>query len=78
MSQFREVDKKKRGVRWTEKDKATALLLFHANPKAYYILSSSFLLLSVSLLRKVMQKVKAYQGFNNKSFKALELKKKLL
>ncbi|KAK7497615.1 hypothetical protein BaRGS_00011255 [Batillaria attramentaria] len=73
-SQLREIEKKKRGRRWSDKDKAIALSLFHASPKAYRILKAIFVLPSVSLLRKTIQKVQVHPGYNDRIFNALQMK----
>ncbi|KAK7465210.1 hypothetical protein BaRGS_00037614, partial [Batillaria attramentaria] len=73
-SQLREIEKKKRGRIWTETDKTTALSLFHTSPKAYRILGKIFILPSVSLLRKTMQKVAVHAGFSEKILKGLAVK----
>ncbi|KAK7457998.1 hypothetical protein BaRGS_00039119 [Batillaria attramentaria] len=77
-SQLRAVDKKKKGVRWTEKDKTVALSLFHSSPKAYRRLKKIFLLPSVSTLRRSLQNIELYPGFNSKILSALSIKVKSL
>ena len=42
LAQVQQVAKKKRGQRWTEKDKTTAFSLFYASPKAYRLLEKIF------------------------------------
>ena len=56
------VQRKKKGVRWGENDKATALSLFHSSPKAYRLLKGICVLPSVSTLRRCMKQVSVYPG----------------
>ena len=67
------VQRKKKGVRWGENDKATALSLFHSSPKAYRLLKGIFVLPSVSTLRRCMRQVSVYPGFNENILQALKL-----
>lgn len=68
------VDKKKKGRRWTEQDKTTALSLYHASRKAYRLLKKIFVLPSVSTLRKAVRAVNIYPGFNESILNALKHK----
>ena len=73
-TQLHLVLQKRQGRRWRPSDKAFALSLFHASPKAYRILKQLFLLPSVSTLRRTMRKIGIYPGFNRPILKALETK----
>ena len=73
-TQLRCIQKTKKGVRWGEADKATALALFHASPKAYRLLQGIFLLPSVSTLGRCMRQASVFPGFNDKILQALKLR----
>ena len=73
-SQLRVVDKKKKAVRWTEKDKTTALSIYHASPKAYRILKTIFCLPSVRTMRRAVQGIQIFPGFSENILQALSLK----
>ena len=67
-----------KGVRWSEKDKAFALSIFHASPKAYRLLKKQFLLPSIKTLQRTVQNANITPGFNNNILQALSLKVKSL
>jgi len=73
-TQLRLINRKRQGFRWKDTDKAFALSLFHASPKAYRILKQLFLLPSVNTLRRIMRKIRVYPGFNRIILKALQTK----
>ena len=73
-TQLRLINRKRHGFRWKDDDKAFALSLYHASPKACRILKQLFLLPSVNTLRKIMQKIRVYPGFNRVILKALQTK----
>ncbi len=74
MSQLQSSSKKARRFRWTDKDKSFALSLYHASPKAYRLLRKTFSLPTLNTLRKAMQGIKVYPGFNHAILEALRLK----
>lgn len=71
-TQIRIGNKKSKGKRWTLSEKAMALSLLHASPKAYRTVRKIISLPSVSTLRRVMQKVGIYPGFNDNILQALK------
>ena len=74
VSQINAFSKKCRGHKWSDKDKALALALFHTSPKAYRLLKKIFILPAVSTLRRTMQNVQVYPGFSQNILQALKLK----
>ena len=51
---------RKKRMNWSDKDKCSALSLYHISPKAYMLVTRIFALPSVSTLRRAMRKVKIY------------------
>ena len=74
VSQIKMAGRKKRGYRWTVKDKSLALTLLHSSPKTYRIMSKIFLLPSKQTLSRSMQKLKIFPGFNEAILEAFKLK----
>ena len=73
-TQIRVAGKSKKQIRWTPGEKSLALSLLHSSPKAYRILQKVFSLPSISTLRRSMQKVQIYPGFNDNILQALQKK----
>ena len=73
-TQIRVAGKSRNTVRWTPAEKSLALSLLHSSPKAYRLLQKLLKLPSVSTLRRAMQNVKIYPGFNKNILQALEKK----
>ena len=63
-----------RGRRWNVRDKALALSLMHSSPRTYHLLRTLFALPAVCTLRKIVQRVEIYPGFNKYILHALQLK----
>ena len=63
-----------KGKKWTNRDKAHALSLYHASPKAYRLLQKRFFLPSVNTLRRIMRRIEIYPGFPVKILQAFETK----
>ena len=74
MSQIHASQRKSRGLRWTNEDKALALSLLHSSPKTFRLLRKVFSLPSVKTLRKIMQNIDVYPGFNRHILTALQHK----
>lgn len=64
------------GRRWTAKDKATALSLYHSSPKTYRLLTKSrlFILPSLSTLKSAMREVEVYPGFSERLLQSFKIK----
>ena len=54
MSQLRGATRKAKGVQWTSKDKALALLLLHFSPKTFRIMRKIFTMPSIQTLTRAM------------------------
>lgn len=65
---------KNKGQRWTPHDKTIALSLYHSSPKTYRLLQRIFRLPSVKTLRRCMQNINVYPGFNASVLEALKHK----
>ena len=63
-----------RGRHWNEMDKALALSPLHSSPRMYHLLRTLFALPAVCTLRKIVQCVEIYPGFNKYVLNALRLK----
>ena len=64
-SQLRVGAKGKKWRRWTIKDKAIAVGLYHANPECYALLCKLIVLPSVSIIRKWLSVIDIQPGFRN-------------
>ena len=76
--QVRLTTKKGRGRRYTHQDKATALSLYHSNPKTYRLLRKLFLLPTERTLQRHMQAFHIRAGFSDSIISALEIKVKVM
>ena len=73
-TQIRVGTQKAKGARWTSSEKAVALALFHSSPKAYRMMRKLLCLPSVTALRRAMQKICIFPGFNANILAALRTK----
>ena len=68
------VTRKAKSYGWSEEEKAIALSLFHASPKAYKMLKKFVMLPSVSTLRRSLETIQIYPGFNDNILATLKSK----
>ena len=66
--------KKKKGFRWTIKDKNFALSIYYQSRKAYNILKKIFNLPSKSTLLRYLSKISISPGFNEQVLDTIKLK----
>ncbi len=74
MGQIRAVLRSPRGYRWTSYGKGWALCLLCSSPCACWVLRRIFVLSSLRILWKVMEKVDTYRGFSQPILKVLQYK----
>lgn len=73
-SQIKQGRKNPKGHRWTTKEKAFALTLFHASPKCYKLLRKTVKLPSIRTLQNLMSNVNLHPGFNQPILNAIKKK----
>ena len=78
VTQIRVGKKSPKGIRWTTSEKAFALSILHSSPKTYRMLRKIITLPSITTLRRAMQNIKIFPGFNENILSALEEKVKSL
>ena len=66
--------KAQKGRRYSAKEKAFALSIYHSSPKCYRLLCKTFALPSISLLQKTMRKINILPGFHSSIFEGLRVK----
>ncbi|RVE45426.1 hypothetical protein evm_009944 [Chilo suppressalis] len=76
--QFREIQKKSKGRRFTLKEKITSLFLYKKSPKAYRLLRKILILPAPQTLEKLVRKAVITPGINEKVFHQLKNKSKTM
>ena len=66
--------RKKQGYRWSASDKALAISLYTSSPKCYRLMRKMIKLPSPSTLKRSLQDLNIYPGFNDDVINALKLK----
>ena len=74
MSQCHMANVSATGRRWSTQQKAFALSLLHASPKAYKLLRRVFLLPSTATLKRAVSAINIYPGTNENILEGLRLK----
>ena len=76
ITQIRLSSRSRKGYRWSDDEKAFSLTLYHASPKCYKLLASTFALPSTRTLRKCMQDINIGTGFHDAILEGLKIRAK--